>query len=313
MATFFSVFRGQRNIMTVTLAIATLSIFGGMQDVPTIGAALQSAIAGLVLFLVLPIMYCRIVLKEPLSSIGFGNTRWLPALFWGVVSLGIGGIGLLFVAENPVFKEAYRLPSVVEQSFLWFVAYEVIAVGGIALMYEVFFRGLVMKLWLSPLGIDIVADMQKALGYFSAANISANSLVWIMPSMMSLALATKLNSFGAPQYPSMSMRGGTFGGIPVIVTDYVASDVTSGSTVVLVSAENILLADDGVILIDASNQVSIEMDGEPTSDATAGTGASLVSMWQTNSTAFRAERWINWRTARTPSVVYITAASWGEA
>ncbi len=153
MATFFSVFRGQRNIMTVTLAIATLSIFGGMQDVPTIGAALQSAIAGLVLFLVLPIMYCRIVLKEPLSSIGFGNTRWLPALFWGVVSLGIGGIGLLFVAENPVFKEAYRLPSVVEQSFLWFVAYEVIAVGGIALMYEVFFRGLVMKLWLSPLGI----------------------------------------------------------------------------------------------------------------------------------------------------------------
>ena len=160
---------------------------------------------------------------------------------------------------------------------------------------------------------DIVADMQKALGYFSAANISANSLVWIMPSMMALALATKLNSFGAPQYPSMSMRGGTFGGIPVIVTDYVASDVTSGSTVVLVSAENILLADDGVILIDASNQVSIEMDGEPTSDATAGTGASLVSMWQTNSTAFRAERWINWRTARTPSVVYITAASWGEA
>ena len=160
---------------------------------------------------------------------------------------------------------------------------------------------------------DIVADMQKALGYFSAANISANSLVWIMPSMMALALATKLNSFGAPQYPSMSMRGGTFGGIPVIVTDYVTSDVTSGSTVVLVSAENILLADDGVILIDASNQVSIEMDGEPTNDATAGTGASLVSMWQTNSTAFRAERWINWRTARTPSVVYITAASWGEA
>lgn len=160
---------------------------------------------------------------------------------------------------------------------------------------------------------DIVADMQKALGYFNAANIPATSLVWIMPSMVALALSNKLSALGLPQYPTMSMRGGTLGGIPVIVTDYVGSDVTSGSTIILASAENILLADDGVIVIDASNQVSVEMDDTPTGDATAGTGASLVSMWQTNSTAFRAERWINWRTARTPSVVYITAAQWGEA
>jgi HK97 family phage prohead protease/HK97 family phage major capsid protein len=160
---------------------------------------------------------------------------------------------------------------------------------------------------------DIVADMQKALGYFNAANIPATSLVWIMPSMVALALSNKLSALGAPQYPTMTMRGGSLGGIPVIVTDYVSSDVTSGSTVILASAENILLADDGVIVIDASNQVSIEMQDSMTSDATSGTGASLVSMWQTNSTAFRAERWINWRTARTPSVVYITAVQWGEA
>jgi len=113
-------------------------------------------------------------------------------------------------------------------------------------------------------------------------------------------------------YTGMSMNGGTVGGIPVIVTDYVASDVTSGSTVVLVSAENILVADDGAIVIDASNQVSVEMQDVPTNSSATGTGASLVSMWQTNSTAFRAERWINWRTARTPSVVYITAVQWGE-
>lgn len=153
MATFLSIFRGQRNIMTVALIVATLGVFGSMQEVPDIGAALQAAISGLVLFLVLPIMYCRIILKEPLSLIGFGSIRWLPALFWGSVFLGVGGVGLLFVAQDSVFKEAYRLPSVVERSFLWFVAYEVIVVGGIALMYEVFFRGLIMKLWLSPLGV----------------------------------------------------------------------------------------------------------------------------------------------------------------
>ncbi len=153
MTNFFSLFRGQRNIMTAALVIATLVIFGGMKEIPTMGTALQSVIAGLVLFLVLPIMYCRIVLKEPLASIGFRNARWLPALFWGSVSLGVGGVGLLFVASNPVFKEAYRLPSIVEQDFLWFVAYEVIVVGSIALLYEVFFRGLVMKLWLAPLGV----------------------------------------------------------------------------------------------------------------------------------------------------------------
>ncbi len=139
--------------MTSALVIATLVIFGGMEEIPTMGTALQGVIAGLVLFLVLPIMYCRIVLKEPLSSMGFGSARWLPALFWGIVSLGIGGIGLLFIASNPVFKEIYRLPLTVEQDFLWFVAYEIIVVGGIALLYEVFFRGLVMKLWLAPLGV----------------------------------------------------------------------------------------------------------------------------------------------------------------
>lgn len=161
---------------------------------------------------------------------------------------------------------------------------------------------------------DIIADLQKAIGYFTAAGIPTTSLVVIMPQMVALALSMKLSAFGTPLYPNMSQQGGRIGVLPVIVSDYVASDVTSGSTVIVASAENILLADDGQVVIDASNQVSLEMlDDSLVQDGTAGTGTSLVSMWQTNMTAFRAERWINWTTARNPTVVYITGVQWGEA
>lgn len=146
-----SIMSGKRNIMTVSLIVVSLWIFGSMKASAALDPAIEGAIASLVLFLVLPIIYCKIVLQEPLEYMGLGSARLVPALFWGSVAIGLAGVLLIFVGNEPSFREAYALPSLVERSFLWFVAYEVFIVGGITLFYEVFFRGLVMRLWLSPL------------------------------------------------------------------------------------------------------------------------------------------------------------------
>ena len=70
------------------------------------------------------------------------------------------------------------------------------------------------------------------------------------------------------------------------------------------SAE-ILLADDGGVTIDVSREASLQMDNAPTAGA-----QSLVSLWQNNMVALRAERFINWKRRRLQAVGYINSANY---
>jgi len=104
----------------------------------------------------------------------------------------------------------------------------------------------------------------------------------------------------------MSMTGGTLKGMPVIASNYV------GTNVVLLNASDIYLGDEGGVQVDMSREASLQMDNAPgTQDALTGTGTSLVSMFQTNSVAIRAERIINWKRRRPSAVAYLTGVSWG--
>jgi len=80
---------------------------------------------------------------------------------------------------------------------------------------------------------------------------------------------------------------------------------------VLVNATDIYLADDGGVAVDMSREASLEMLSDPVGDSGAGVGATeMVSMFQTNSVAIRAERWINWKRRRTAAVAVITAVAY---
>ena len=68
------------------------------------------------------------------------------------------------------------------------------------------------------------------------------------------------------------------------------------------------MADDGQVIVDASNQASVQMDSAPDSPPTAST--TLVSLWQMNMTGIRAERWINWLKRRSTAVGYIQNAKY---
>jgi HK97 family phage major capsid protein len=158
---------------------------------------------------------------------------------------------------------------------------------------------------------DVQAVMQK----FIAANITPTTGVWIMSASNALALSLMTNALGQPEFPGITMTGGTFVGLPVITSEYM-TDVadSSGSPIILVNASDVFLADDGGIMIDASREASLEMlDSGLSQDATNGTGASLVSMFQTNSVAMRAERVINWKKRRAEAVAMIVAAAYTAA
>jgi HK97 family phage major capsid protein len=150
------------------------------------------------------------------------------------------------------------------------------------------------------------ADVAQALGTFIAANINPTSLVWIMPNTVALTLMLMRNALGQREFPDITMTGGTFEGFPVIASQYAnLGGSPVNNIVVLAAASDIFLADDGGVSVDASNQASIEMSDDP-----EGETGTVVSMFQSNQVALRAERYINWARGRDEAVTYLDGVAW---
>jgi len=157
----------------------------------------------------------------------------------------------------------------------------------------------------------IRADIQALWAPFIAARNPPRTAVYIMDSTTALALSLMQNPLGQSEFPGLTMNGGTFMGVPVIVSDYLPVD-SDGSIVILMNARDVWLADDGQVTIDASREASLQMADDPTNDSATPTATQLVSMWQTNSVAFRAERYVNWARRRSSGVAYLSGVNWGQ-
>ncbi len=166
---------------------------------------------------------------------------------------------------------------------------------------------------------DVRVDVAAIFApYIAANNTALSSMVWIMSTSTALSLSLMTNALGQPTFPSITMTGGTFVGLPVIVSDYVANiGSPSNDLVILVNAKDIYLADDGTVTIDASREASLEMSSTPTMESAAAgspyapTATQVVSMFQTNSIALRAERYINWAKRRATAVQWLDNVIWG--
>lgn len=159
-------------------------------------------------------------------------------------------------------------------------------------------------------GTDIDAvdrDIKALIATYLAANASITGTVVIMRATTAFSLSLMKNVLGQRAYPGISMQGGEFYGLPTVVSDYVPEGM-----VILANTKEIYLADDGQVMVDASGETSIEMSDAPVNDAITGQGASLVSMFQTNSVAIRAERYINWKKRRASAVAVMTGVAWGD-
>jgi Phage capsid family/Caudovirus prohead serine protease len=150
-------------------------------------------------------------------------------------------------------------------------------------------------------------DLRSLFAQFDAASNPASQAVLVMSTANARALGFATNPLGQPDFPGMSVSGGSLLGVPVIVSDY------AGDTVTLISASDVYLADEGGVAIDLSTEASLEMSSTPTQHAD-GTpaGAAMVSLWQGNLVGFRAERTINWDNRRAVVAPYLTGVEWGE-
>lgn len=156
-----------------------------------------------------------------------------------------------------------------------------------------------------------VTDVTTLLNTFLTNNLSTAGGVWIMSQRQALAFSLMLNALGQPFYPGISADGGTLLGYPVVASENVPSiglSPADGTPIIFALPREIMLADDGQVVIDASNQASVQMDTAPDSPPTAST--NMVSLWQMNMTGLRAERWINWLKRRSTAVGYISNANY---
>ena len=154
-------------------------------------------------------------------------------------------------------------------------------------------------------------DLANIMADFVSANQDPAGVVLIMPTALALSLSFQVNSLGQREFPDLSMSGGSINGIPVITSQYAANASGGGNLVIAVNAREVFLADDGQVTIDASREASLQMLDNPTNNSATATPTTMVSMWQTNSIALRAERFINWDKRRDEAVVYMDDVNWG--
>lgn len=157
------------------------------------------------------------------------------------------------------------------------------------------------------------ADIAALWATADTNNFDVSSAVYITRPSIARQLAGMMNAMDNPRFPEMTPSGGRIGGVPVIVSNHVEAN-----TFVLAFANEIWLADDGVVTLDASREASIIMDSDPEAAIALTNAASTppvfapqaVNMFQTNNIAFRAERYINWQLRRAGATSAVSAASW---
>ena len=158
---------------------------------------------------------------------------------------------------------------------------------------------------------NIRHDLAAILGQFTTNKLNPSDIVLIMSATQAAQIAMMVNALGQMDFPTLTMEGGYLLGYPVIVSEHLTSvGSPSTQTIIAVKASDVYLADDGVVTVEASDQASIEMVDTSNQSAISGTGASLVSLWQTGAIGLMANREITWKLRRSTAVQYISPAAY---
>ena len=123
-------------------------------------------------------------------------------------------------------------------------------------------------------------DLRAAL---AAITTSARSRLFLLVTpAIAKTLSVLHTSSGDAAFPAAQYNGGQVGGIEIVPSDA----VTSGQ-MILVDAQQLALASEA-ILLDASDQASVQMDTAPDSPPTSAT--NMVSLWQMDMLGLKATR-----------------------
>jgi HK97 family phage major capsid protein len=156
-----------------------------------------------------------------------------------------------------------------------------------------------------------LANIDADLDYIINALVLAGSdLQWahlIMLPRTALYLARLRGTGGDLAYPGLSVKGGNLFGIPVVVSAAIpGSGSPSASIIGLVDAGQILVADDNGGTVEVGRQAALQM----VDDMQSPEANTLVSMFQTDSVAYKTTRFINWEKCRTGMAQYISGVTY---
>ncbi len=163
---------------------------------------------------------------------------------------------------------------------------------------------------LAPSGTDaaaVRADMMSLYSSFLTGK-NASGLIQIMTPSMAKALALLVNALGQPEFVGLNANGGTLLGDPV----YTGDNVTPGDWILMKPSDIWKIGDSGV-QVSMSDQATIEQDSAPqgATDTPVAASATITSMWQTESVAFKAVRSINYQLRRAGAVAVLSNAEYG--
>jgi len=147
-------------------------------------------------------------------------------------------------------------------------------------------------------------DVGYIMQQYAAANQSLATGVWVMSPALAITLSLFRTNQDVPAFPGLTMNGGTFYGLPVVTSNAVSPSGSPGDQhLILVNQSEILLADDGQMMIDASMEASLQMNDAPSTGA-----QSLVSLWQNGLVGVKVDRFIFWTKRRSGAVQFIDGA-----
>jgi HK97 family phage major capsid protein len=141
---------------------------------------------------------------------------------------------------------------------------------------------------------------------------NAANLHFITTPALAKQIGLMRNALGQTEFPGLTAMGGTLEGDPLHTGDNVGTDST-GTHLILLKPSDIYRIGDTGIEVSLSRDATIEQADNPTGLATDGTTASnnIVSMFQTESTAFKVVRAINYAKRRANAVQYVEDADYG--
>lgn len=139
----------KRTVGTTALIIFCLTFFAFFEQTTELSSIIQGSIIAFIFFFCLPLAYCRFILNDPLSSLGIQGVLNIKDILWSFLA---GFVGFMFIWVLqwyfPDFASTIIFPILVENNFLWFVVYSLLAIPLTLAVYEVFFRGMIQILWL---------------------------------------------------------------------------------------------------------------------------------------------------------------------
>jgi HK97 family phage major capsid protein/HK97 family phage prohead protease len=156
---------------------------------------------------------------------------------------------------------------------------------------------------------DVLTDLGTLEDTFTSANMNGE-LHLIMRKTMAGALGRMRSTLGVYDFQGITRNGGSLLGMPV----HVGNNVGAGDLIMLDPREIWKIGDRGV-QISVSQEAMIEQDTAPqgATDTPVAASASMVSMFQEESTAIKLVRSINFGKRRTGAVAYIGNATYGDA